>query len=346
MYQLKIGIITFHWATNYGAVLQCYALQETLRYLGHDAVIINYKPSKYDNNLWTFFRMKKFIDIRKFISDIRKEMGINAFRKQYLNLTKRYRTTKQLQKYCNDFDVIISGSDQVLNDTFLRGGERHGSTAYYLDFGRQDAIRVCYAVSFGQTAYPIDLIPKVKPLVKKLNAVSCRENTGVEIFKSFGISTACVVPDPTLLLSRCNYERLLPPNQNGLKNTFVYLLHGRYNILKNKLPDNVLISSSEDIQEWLQNIRDAKFVITNSFHGTVFCIHFHVPFVVVLPTLDNVGMNDRFYTLLSNLRLSDRMILESDFKYTETFNIDWVTVDRKLKEYTTLGLHFLNKAFN
>lgn len=344
--KMKVGIITFHWATNYGAVLQCYALQETLRYLGHDAVIINYKPLKYDNNLWTFFRMKKFIDIRKFLSDTRKEMVIEEFRKQYLYLTKRYKTTKQLQKYCNDFDVVISGSDQVLNDSFLRGGERNGSTAYYLDFGRKDVIRVCYAVSFGQTVYPIDLLPKAKSLVTKMNAVSCRENTGVEIFKSFGIPNACVVPDPTLLLSRFDYERLLPSNYNGLKNVFVYLLHGRYNNLKEKLPGNAVISRSEGIKEWLQNIRIARFVITNSFHGTVFCILFHVPFYVVLPTLDNVGMNDRFYTLLNNLGLSDRMALESEFIYTERSTIDWTIVDRNLKEYKTLGLCFLNKALS
>lgn len=340
---MRIGIITFHWATNYGAVLQCYALQETLKSMGHNVFVINYKPSKYDNNPWTFFRMKKFRNIKKFTHDFQKECEIEKFRLKYLNRTNRFYSLKQLQESCNDFDAIISGSDQVLNETFLRGAERGGCTAYYLDFGSDSALRICYAVSFGTTKFPADLVAKVTPIVKKMNAVSCRENSGVDIFREMGLNNGVIVPDPTLLLNNTDYEKLLPAN-NKLDKPFVYLLHGRYSFMQSKLPSNATISASEGIEQWLLNIRNANIVITNSFHCAVFCIHFHVPFFVVLQTLENIGMNDRFYTLLEKLGLSDRMILETEYSITYDKMIDWNAVDKALEEYRIIGRLFLEKV--
>lgn len=343
---MKIGIITFHWATNYGAVLQCYALQEYLKQCGHDVSVINYKPSKYDNNIWTFFRMKKFMNIGKFLADLKKEKRIKKFREKYLNVTQRYFTIKQLQKYCNQYDAIITGSDQVLNYSFLQGAERGGSTAYYLNFGQQTTLRICYAVSFGTTLYPKDLVPIVTPLVKRLNSISCRENTGVEIFNSFGVKSVEVVPDPTLLLRDEDYIKLLPWKVVKHKKDFVYLLHGRYRLLSDAIPTDAIISESESIEQWLLNIASANLVITNSFHCAVFCIHFHVPFWVVLPSLQNKGMNDRFYTMLTKFGLTNRMVSEKDFVYSNEININWQKVDTQLNNYSGEGKTFLYKAFN
>lgn len=65
----KIGILTFHWATNYGAVLQSYALQEALKELGYEVQIINYKPTKFDNNLWHLILYRKFLRISEYLKD-------------------------------------------------------------------------------------------------------------------------------------------------------------------------------------------------------------------------------------------------------------------------------------
>lgn len=342
---MRIGIITFHWATNYGAVLQCYALQETLNSMGHDVFVINYKPSKYDYNPWTFFRMKKFKEMKKFKHDLQKEREIETFRVKFLKRTNRFYTQKQLLKSCSNFDAIISGSDQVLNESFLRGGENGGSTAYYLDFGCDSTLRIFYAVSFGATKFPADLVEKVAPIVQRLNSVSCRENSGLEIFREMGINNGVLVPDPTLLLNRTDYEKLLPATIKTDK-PFVYLLHGRYSFMQNKLPSNATISTSEGIEQWLLNIRKANVVITNSFHCAVFCIQFHIPFFVVLQTLENVGMNDRFYTMLSKLGLAKRMVLETEFQCTLNDDIDWNYVDSQLSEYRQIGINFLNETLN
>lgn len=66
---MKIGILTFHWATNYGAVLQCYALQSYLESMGHDVKVINYKPRQYDDNLYTFLRFRKFLNIKDYLNN-------------------------------------------------------------------------------------------------------------------------------------------------------------------------------------------------------------------------------------------------------------------------------------
>ena len=97
---MKIGIITFHWAINYGAVLQCYALQETLKALGHDVFVINYKPKRFDNTFWTFIRYRMFLHPKAYYRDIKKEKKIMLFRNKYLNLTQRYFSTKELQEQC------------------------------------------------------------------------------------------------------------------------------------------------------------------------------------------------------------------------------------------------------
>ena len=118
------------------------------------------------------------------------------FRNKYLNLTQRYFSTKELQEQCY-YDCVISGSDQVLNVSFLRYGEPGGSKAYYLDFCNNKTKRVAYAVSFGAVEYPQDAIESLKEVVSRFSAISVRENTGVAIFKAMGRDDVTVVPDPT-----------------------------------------------------------------------------------------------------------------------------------------------------
>ena len=131
---MKIGILTFHWATNYGAVLQCFALQEALKTLGHEVEVINYKPYVYDNTLWSFLRFRKFLDMRAFRIDVVKEKKMRSFRRRFLRLSdKRYGRWNTLRSELSDYDVLISGSDQVINPSFLFSGEGGPSSAYFLD---------------------------------------------------------------------------------------------------------------------------------------------------------------------------------------------------------------------
>ena len=133
---MKIGILTFHWATNYGAVLQCFALQEYLRSQGHDVEVINYKPKQYDDNVFTFLRFRKFLNLDEYLRDRKKESALVAFRDSHLHQTKRICKCMDIVEIANSYDIIISGSDQVTNPSFLLSGEGLGiiSPAYFLGF--------------------------------------------------------------------------------------------------------------------------------------------------------------------------------------------------------------------
>lgn len=340
---MKTGIITFHWPTNYGAILQCFALQEALHTLGHEVRVINYKPSRYNDNIWTFIRFRKFVNLKKYLIEKRKEKKLQQFRTSHLLMTDCFCRLKDLQNHLENFDVLVTGSDQIMNQSFLLHGEMNGSTAYFLDFGLESSHRYAYAASFGTVKYPQNLCDKLKPLLQRFSAVTARENSGCDIFKSMGRSDAFVVPDPTLLHERSFYDSLLGNISKAELLPRTYLLHGREAHLGKVLKDlNVEPIHDYSIQEWINAIRSSKYLVTNSFHGTVFCLLYHIPFMVVLPTKDNVGMNDRFYTLLEPLGLTDRIMAENDFALQSIeFNNDWETVDAKLNDFRATGWNFL-----
>lgn len=345
---MKIGILTFHWATNYGAVLQCFALQEALKTLGHEVEVINYKPYVYDNTLWSFLRFRKFLDMRAFRIDVVKEKKMRSFRRRFLRLSdKRYGRWNTLRSELSDYDVLISGSDQVMNPSFLFSGEGGPSSAYFLDINSDNPVRVAYAVSFGTTTYPDAGIKKVKPLISKFSMASTRENSGIAILQAMGAVSPEIVPDPTLLHDKLFYQTALGIRSTQKREyTYAYLLRKRHFIIQNSL-QNVLMISDESIENWLSNIQNAEHFITNSFHGVAFSLIFHTPFTVVLQTKENVGMNDRFYSLLEPLGLTDRIISEEEFKNTGHKLIDsvfdWNLIDAKLNVMREKGWDFLKQ---
>lgn len=340
---MKIGIMTFHWASNYGAILQCFALQKTLQIMGYDVQVIDYMPKRFELSLWRIIRFREFLHPKALICNIKKEKSLAIFRKKYLKCSNRYYSIKQLQAECNGFDVLISGSDQVMNSYFLTSGERGGSTAYFLDFGAITTKRLTYAVSFGTTQYPAHLLAKTIPLIKNFNALSVREYTGKGIMEAMG-RNAIVVPDPTLLLSSHEYDKFIGLKRTGKKSILVYMLHNRFPFIQDRLPqEDIWLIKSESMEEWLQGIKNSKYVITNSFHGTVFAILFHIPFTVVLKTSENVGMNDRFYTLLGRLALQNRIMTESDYSI-EIDEPNWIDVDKAISQIRKEGIDFLQHA--
>ena len=106
----KVGILTFHHVTNYGAVLQCYALQAFLKNRGYSPEVINYKPLRQDDNLYNFFRFRKFKNLASFLLNRRRERQLCRFRSELLIMSsERLRTMGEVQQYVKDFDVLISG---------------------------------------------------------------------------------------------------------------------------------------------------------------------------------------------------------------------------------------------
>ena len=343
---MKIGILTFHWATNYGAVLQCYALQEYLKSLGHDVEIINYKPHLFDDNVFTFLRFRKFLHIGDYLNNCKKEAALNGFRSSHLHQTERIYACKDMAYIANRYDAIVSGSDQVVNPSFLLNGEGKGivSPTYFLGFPF-DGKRIGYALSFGCVTYPENARKIASNYLKDFDIVSVRENTGIEIAKSMGRNDALVVPDPTILQLPDFYHNIadkctIQESRPYIYSYFIRHLADRKLSIKSLFEKELIIWNNEDgdytMQGWLGKIKNAAFVVTDSFHCVVMCLKFHKPFVVVTEQKGNVGMNDRLYTLLERVGLSDNIVYKGQLKDIDAFSevsVNWSQADRILSEF-------------
>lgn len=355
---MKIGILTFHWATNYGAILQCFALQTYLESSGYDVDVIDYKPRQYDDTFLSFVRFRKFLNISSYKINKKKESALIPFRVQKLNLTPRLYSYKDISGKLNECDAIISGSDQVLNPSFLLNGEGRGlvSPTYFLGFDFKGK-KIGYALSFGCVEYPQNALPIAAKYIKDFDSISVREKTGVNIVSTMGRNDAFVVPDPTLLMDSSFYHQLADEctNKNGefIYSFFIRNILERQLIINKLFADKNILWNNDDadytLQGWLSKIKHSQFVITDSFHCMVMCLKFHKPFAVVTEKEGNVGMNDRFYTLL------DKMSLESVIMHKTEVNqlcnlskdiFDWDLVDKILEEYYFVGEHFLQSALS
>lgn len=346
---MKIAIMTFHWATNYGAVLQAFALQNYLSKLGHIVEIIDYYPNKYKKNLLNAFRTKHLRAIPARIRELSKEKAISNFRSNTLKITHHFNHSKKLQIISEKFDCFICGSDQIWNPSFTQFGEGKPSFAYFLDFVPDNKIISSYAGSFGVSAYPEHLINAIGDNFRRFDFISVREKTAINIVKQCGINNACLVPDPTLLLNAEDYFPFLVQENHTKPYIFSYMLHGmklsNNTELVQYLKDtkfDIITPDDYTVEQWLTAIYGAEMVITNSFHGIVFSILFKKKFIAI--TIDGSGMNDRIYTLLEFLGLSDRIyqgttsVLESE--------INWNDVFSKLGDFQNSGYEYINKITN
>ncbi len=324
---MKIGILTFHWATNYGAVLQCFALQTYLECKGHEVEIINYKPRQYDDSLWMFLRYRKFLHLKEYLSERKKEAAIAAFRSQHLKLSRRVYTCAEIGEIAGKYDAIVSGSDQVMNPSFLLNGDRKGviTPSYFLGFPFEGK-RLGYALSFGCVKYPEKERGVASRYIEDFDVITVRESSGVDIVKSMGRDDAIVVPDPTLLMGSEFYRKMAEGKQ-ARKEEYVYCFFIR-NIATRKesigrvLDGSMVVWNNDDgdftMEGWLVKIRDANFIVTDSFHCVVMCLKLHRPFAVVTELAGNVGMNDRFYTLLRSVGMLERLVYKEDVERIRT----------------------------
>ncbi|MCA1031325.1 polysaccharide pyruvyl transferase family protein [Bacillus timonensis] len=348
---MKIGTITFHWATNYGAVLQAFALQKYLKDHGYETEIINYIPFNI-----TFKQL--LLNLKTFNKDaLLKEYKIKQFRKYNLDISKKkYYTNRGLIEGCQDYDIFICGSDQVWNEWFLMNSEKKYNLSYYLNFVDDSKKRISYATSFGSNELSNEAAKIVKKELKRFSEISVRENSGKKIVESLECNAVRVL-DPTLLIDRNIYDDVIGKiKEKDSYQLFSYILHDdqktahkinqyifeRYfDTTTNKIYNKEPIG----IPEWLSNIKNAKFVVTNSFHGVVFSIVFQTPFLVV--PVENSGMNDRMLTLLNSLNLNNRIVDKFEKqKINELYSevIDWDSVEQRLTTLKRNSRDFLTKA--
>ncbi len=343
----KAFTLTFHWATNYGAVLQAYALQKFLLNEGYDAKIINYIPAAHKKTLLRCFMAKNPKKILSNLQELSKEKKLEEFRKANLRLTKLYINSSELRRENWENALYITGSDQIWNPYFTMSGEGKITTAYYLDF--TTGKKISYAASLGATKITDEMSSVITPLLKDFDKITVREKSAVNLFENIGLK-AELICDPVFLLKPSDYEALLTYKKTKTDTVFKYILHDSHETgeqilthIQNSQPSYcVKEAGNMSMEEWLSSIRDAGVVITNSFHATAFAILFHVPFISVL--IPGSGMNDRILTLLEKTCLSHRAVSEYKEENIDILlqeEIDWQKTDIIVENMRNNAINFL-----
>lgn len=333
---MKIGVITFcETQENYGQVLQCFALIRFLRLMGHEAFLIKYATqrhrskilrvlafvyrylfkSKYRRNIQNLWKQSGKISIKVAYQSLRK---FDDFRTHYIPSTNNIYNEQSLIKQPPIADAYICGSDQIWSSP---------SSAFFLQFGGDDIKRIAYAPSLGGVQPKGEWRETMKTYLKRFDYISSREKNGVRILQEMGFTQAVMQPDPTLLLKAEEYRNLEAHIKNDKTQPYIllYLLGNEtdvdvqdvFNFAHTHNMDLRYVASqgrTDDfpklyptIEEWLGLIDQASFIVTNSFHGTVFCLQFNKPFLV-LPVKGSFSrMNNRIYDLLEKYRLMDRI---------------------------------------
>lgn len=354
---MRVGIITFHWALNYGAVLQAYALQTCLQRLGHEVEIIDYRPSwAYDNQSRPFPRR-----ISEAINIIDFHLRRYTFRK-FVN--KKLKVSKQRYYYgdsISGYDVVISGSDQVFNPDIIAHNGSIDDT-YLLATVTPGTKKISYAASFGNSSLASEYRETYSRLLSQFDAIGIRENSGVEIVQSLGLN-AELVPDPTLLLGDFSVLQS-DTHPKGKHYIFSYIFQScsQSKMVQQTISDLLkspicsiqtllfLIKGNKGLynlspSRWISAIEMSDYVITDSFHSTVFSLIAHRPFISLSLNAWGSDWNERIKSLLKAVNLKERL-LEKPTKENiiKLFNtpIDWEDVEGKLYKLRNKGWTYLN----
>lgn len=348
---MKIGVVTF-WTSNdnYGQQLQLYALQKYLRLAGHDAFLIHYDTEVVKKNP-TYIRMLKalnpvkvyqYLNARKHKRNVASEQAAHpryfeAFRKKYIHFSQQfYQSFQELQVNPPDADCYIVGSDQMWNlgegnvDIKRKHDQIHSK---FLDFGKPNTLRCSYAASWSVKSISSELTEEIRPLLKRFDYISVREEAGIRLCAQCGRKDAEWVADPTLLLEPDTYrelykaENIETPDKPYLflymlNNGYTFPLDAAYQWAENHGMDVVFVAGNGTVTrrkqayltvpEWIGYVDHAAAVLTNSFHCAVFATQFQKPFGVVPLVGQNAGMNSRMESLFKFCNLDRRYIRTPD----------------------------------
>lgn len=368
---MKIGIITY-WITrsNYGTVLQNYALQTFLRSFGFETFLIRtdiplgcsrldyYKSLLQKNGFFSlacYFKSRLFCKIARKISSENKnddKRNFPDFVNKNLNPTKVFRSLSELESDCPMAAIYIAGSDQVWN-TY---GENYNTVseqikAYLLSFAPDSAKKISCAPSFGKSSLAVEFENLFKQELSEFDFISCREKSGVEICKGLGFENAVLQQDPTMLLSSDEYKKIASKNLVPKKPYILLYLLGNdtdfstrrlKQFAKLKNLEVVYVPANEaqkinfhkktfpTVEEWLGLYENASAVVTNSFHGTVFSLIFNKSFLSVHQTGKFEDQNVRIDSLLEDFGLKNR-IFSGDFEKLFA-PVDFENVNKRLEE--------------
>lgn len=376
---MKIGVLTLPLNSNYGGVLQAYALQTVLRRMGHEVYEVELKK----NMRWQYpplWKIPLSFGKRFLIKYILRRKNQKIFLERYerriypilihdiLEFEKKYIKQFKVDKFSDSigkFDAWICGSDQIWRYKYYPFFEGDIANVYLKFLGDDKCKRIAYAASFGteEWEYPDEATEECKKWIEKFDAVSVREDSARKLCSScYGIDAKHVL-DPTMLLSDVDYKQLIDdskvPESKG--NLFCYILDDSeekqkvVKVIEKKRHLKAFFMNGdcgnylEDIENriqppiecWLRAFYDSEFIITDSFHACVFSILFHKQFLVLGNQERGLA---RIYSLLSMFGLEDRLTSARSLGATNIPPIDYAQVDVKLNNLRKNSFKFLEES--
>lgn len=369
--KMKIGILTYHRAENYGALLQAYALRTYLQQQGYEASFVDYWP-KYHESYFRVFSLAKLkkgslkAKVKYLNENLawgmvkkRRKRHLQSFMEEQLGLPEQAKYSSS-QAICNEFDVVVYGSDQIWRKQNLPGHK--GFDFWYFGSDNVVAKKISYAGSMGTINTTPDEDEQLKPYFAKFDALAVRESPLKDYLAKLGFDST-VVLDPVFLLDKEDWRKLYSttkPKQKGK-----YILY--YNLLSNaestKFANGLsqktnlpIIEISKKfglkemggrynhtatVQDFLLLIDNAEYVVSNSFHGVALSVIFGKQFFAV-------GMGERanrVQSLLASLSIEDRYV-ESDANMIKLIScsIDYSAVRLKIDDIRSDSMDYLNDA--
>lgn len=340
----KIGIITIIDNNNCGNRLQNYALQEVLKKYANE--VITLKNENFLNWNDNYF-IGKIRFIKKKVKGIFKKNELFTDFNKNIIFSKKYVTIKS-KKISEKYDYFVVGSDQVWKPT-----RRRLSKIDLLSFAEPNK-RLSYAASFGLEKIDKKYYKTLTEELPKFKAISVREDAGKRIIKeATGIENVSVVLDPTLLIDKDSWKLMekKPKSFKNQKYIFTYFLgdENTNELVRQTFGDDYSIidfyKGKYGPSEFLYLINHAEYILTDSFHGTVFSILFEKKFYVFNRKQNDINnnMNSRLDTLLGKLSLESRKI--NDIKQINRRDeMNFKNVEKKLHYEREKSFDFLNKA--
>lgn len=373
----KVGLITYY-GNNYGGCLQAYAIQQIIKNLGYNPQILQvYTPLiGKDFNKWVairrilkdpiaFLRRRKYIKEHSRNEKIRSQ-AFDRYRSEFLAFDKSFTLSGDNLFEAINYDTFVCGSDQIWNPVLY--GVHPIWTMKFAPIGSK---KIAYGPSLGISDIPKQYVADFKNNLKDYTYISCREQEGAKCLSRIIGKEVDVVLDPTLLLTPEQWHEFTCPVNIKKPYIFCYLFGDYPYITEAKkrvkkyfnidvvcLPYNLRELKADDLKlyditpnQFVWLIENAKYVVTDSFHASVFSIKMSTPFISLKRTSDNdkKNMNSRLYTLLHTVGLEDRLVGESMVERIEDFincTIDFESANERLTVFMERDISKLKNALS
>ena len=371
---MNVGIVTFYRSLNYGAMLQAYALWHILSGFGCNVEFVRHSHAVVGGgSLMRCFISRRFSVFLKRLRlwlQYKVSKGTTDFAKNYPQ-TRELVRIEDFKREGEKYDLVVVGSDQMWNPRWV---VPDFMSIVFLDFVPKRCVRISYAVSFSVLEWGEECKDVARDLLQKMDGISVREMGGAAIVKTLSGRDAEVALDPVLLFGAQGFAKLANVGQRHGKFIFKYMINGwrdeleerdSIKYLKNKIQIHEIIDDSDDVSgwcapfakilkiraktsvpNWLARISECDFVVTNSFHGLLFAVLFHRPFVVFRLRGANSEMNVRVESMLRKIACISRLVDVGDYSAIDKAvreKIDWDNVEQQISEARKASIMYLRK---